>query len=71
MNLESIEFDSGHPEKDLMRMRETAEWLCCSVSTIYRAMAKKKLPARRFGEHWVFSRKALREWIQTLPGVNL
>ena len=60
----------GATTSDLMRMKSAATYLGCSVPTIYRAMSKHRLPARRMGGHWVFSKTELDAWVQSLPGVN-
>lgn len=59
------------PADDLMRLKNAAAFLGFSVSSVYRAMAKKGLPARRLGGCWVFSRAELAAWVKTLPGINL
>ena len=66
----------GHPSpeppaSDLMRMKNVTTFLGLSASSIYRAMAKKGLPARRLGGCWVFSRAELAAWVKSLPGINL
>jgi len=73
VNLSQLPLDSSSDPQlsDLMRMKGAAEFLGCSVATIYRAMAKKGLPARRLGACWVFSRTELAAWIKALPGINL
>ena len=62
---------SGLPPFDLMRMKAAAAFLGWSVSSVYRAMANKGLPARRLGERWVFSRSELSAWVREQPGINL
>ena len=72
MNLNKLPpSDPPDPPTDLMRMKIAAAFLGCSTATIYRAMAKKGLPARRLGGVWVFSRAELSAWVKTLPGINL
>jgi len=59
------------PAFDLMRIKAAAAFLGWSVSSVYRAMANRGLPARRLGERWVFSRSELYAWVKKQPGINL
>ncbi len=70
-NKSTLGATSDPPPSDLLRMKSAAAHLGFSVPTVYRAMAKRGLPARRLGGCWVFSRAELDAWVRNLPGINL
>jgi excisionase family DNA binding protein len=71
MNISDFYPSSQGNGSEMMRIKAAATWLGCSVSTVYRAMAKEHLPAHRFGSHWVFFRAELSAWMGSLKGINL
>jgi excisionase family DNA binding protein len=54
----------------LLNVREVAQYLRKSPSTIYRMAREKRLPAKKVGGTWRFSQKALDEWIKNPPPIN-
>ena len=59
------------PATDLMRIKSAAAYLGCSVSTLYRRMAKDGLPAHRLGGYWGLYRSEMDAWVKSQPGINL
>lgn len=56
---------SATMENDVLTVQEAADFLKLSPSTIYRHAKQKKLPARKIGGAWRFSRLALQNWLDT------
>jgi len=46
----------------VMTVQEVAEYLKLAESTVYRLARERRLPARKVGGVWRFSRKVLDEW---------
>ena len=53
-------------DSPLMTVRETADYLQVHVSTIYRMLRTKSLPAFRIGSDWRFRKADLDEWLRKL-----
>ncbi|HRQ41824.1 MAG TPA: helix-turn-helix domain-containing protein [Chloroflexota bacterium] len=51
----------------IMTVREVCDYLKLSESTIYRLVQEGKLPGRKVGGAWRFSRKGLDEWLRERP----
>ena len=51
----------------VMTVPEVSEFLKIGESTIYRLAQDGKLPARKVGGVWRFSRKSLDEWLAQVP----
>ncbi len=49
--------------KEIMRPHEAAEYLNLHVRTIYRLAKNGKLPGRKVGRSWRFSKDALDKWL--------
>ena len=49
--------------KDILTVREAAEYLQLAESTVYQLVKKQKLPGRKIGGTWRFSRRGLEQWI--------
>ena len=49
----------------LLTIKETAEYLRISSSTIYKLVEKGKIPGSRIGGSWRFSRKVLDDWLNS------
>jgi excisionase family DNA binding protein len=47
-----------------MTVEEVSEYLRLAQSTIYKLLSEGKLPGRKIGGSWRFSRRALDEWIE-------
>lgn len=45
-----------------MTVKDTSEYLRLAISTVYKLANAGKLPARKIGGSWRFSRHALDEW---------
>lgn len=50
-------------EKEILTMEEAAELFGVSVKTFIKLLKEEKVPARKIGREWRFSRKALIEWL--------
>lgn len=46
----------------IMTVKDTSEYLRLAISTVYKLANAGKLPARKIGGSWRFSRHALDEW---------
>ena len=58
-------------EAEVMTVKQTAEYLNCHCSTVYRMLKAGELPAFRLGGDWRFRRSDLEPWIsgqRTKPG---
>lgn len=51
----------------VMTIPEVSEYLKLADSTVYRLAQAGKLPARKVGGVWRFSRKGLEEWLRQFP----
>ncbi|MCX7709963.1 MAG: helix-turn-helix domain-containing protein [Clostridia bacterium] len=52
-------------EKEILTMEEAAELFGVSVKTFIKLLKEEKVPARKIGREWRFSRKALIEWLSS------
>lgn len=50
-------------EKEILTMEEAAELFNVSVKTFIKLLKEEKVPARKIGREWRFSRKALIDWL--------
>jgi excisionase family DNA binding protein len=50
---------------DVISVREAAHLLRCNVKTIYGAIRRRALPARRLGRRVLICRQALIEWLRS------
>lgn len=51
----------------VLTVSEVSEYLKLAESTVYRLAKEKKLPGRKVGGAWRFSRKGLEEWLMQSP----
>ena len=51
----------------VMTIPEVSEYLKLADSTVYRLAKAGKLPARKVGGVWRFSRKGLEKWLSQVP----
>lgn len=51
----------------VMTVSEVSEYLRLGESTVYRLAKDGKMPARKVGGSWRFSRKSLNEWLARVP----
>ena len=51
----------------VMTVPEVSEFLKLGESTVYRLAKDGKLPARKVGGVWRFSRSTLNEWLGQIP----
>lgn len=47
------------PQSDILTLREVAHWLRVNPNTVYRMVARKQLPAFRFGKDFRFVRSEI------------
>ena len=52
----------------VLTVREVALYLRMAESTVYRLAQDRKLPGRKIGGMWRFSRKELDRWLKQPPG---
>ena len=57
-------------ESEIMNSREAADFLRVSAETVIREARAGRLPGRRLGKEWRFSRTALLDWLAGGPGVE-
>ncbi|MDP4181732.1 MAG: methyltransferase domain-containing protein [Bacillota bacterium] len=50
-------------EKEILTMEEAAELFSVSVKTFIKLLKEEKVPARKIGREWRFSRQALISWL--------
>jgi excisionase family DNA binding protein len=50
-------------EKEILTMEEAAELFGVSVKTFIKLLKEEKVPARKIGREWRFSKKALIDWL--------
>ena len=48
---------------DILTVEQTAEFLGVGVSTVYTDAARGRLPAKKVGRRWTFSRAALQQYL--------
>ncbi|MGB3715296.1 MAG: helix-turn-helix domain-containing protein [Candidatus Promineifilaceae bacterium] len=51
----------------VMTVPEVSEYLKLGESTVYRLAKDGKLPARKVGGVWRFSRRSLNNWLDHIP----
>jgi excisionase family DNA binding protein len=60
--------DEPNPqEPEIMTAAEAAEWLQVPLNTIHTEARAGRLPGRKVGKEWRFSRSVLREWLHGDP----
>lgn len=52
--------------RQILTLKEVAEWLRCHPVTICRLCRTRRIPAFKIGSDWRFDRRDLEEWVQ--PG---
>lgn len=53
------------PDTDVMTIDELAGYLKLSKSTLYKLSQEGKVPGRKVGKHWRFSRPVIDRWLET------
>jgi excisionase family DNA binding protein len=51
------------PEAEIMTVREVADYLRISISTVYRLANRHELPGFKVGD-WRFHRRTLDDWVR-------
>ena len=54
---------SASSDREILNIEEAASLLGVSVKTFNKVLHSERLPARKIGREWKFSRKALIEWV--------
>ena len=49
-------------ERDIMTFKQATEYLQIVPKTLYKLLRDGNIPARKIGNRWRFSRRALEEW---------
>lgn len=52
-------------EKEILNMEEAAEFFNVSIKTFIKLLKEEKVPARKIGREWRFSRQALVQWLSS------
>ena len=55
-------------EDQVMNVKEVSEYLRLAESTVYKLASEGKLPGRKVGGTWRFSRKGLEDWLRAVEG---
>lgn len=55
-------------ENGVMTIDEVARYLRVARSTVYRQAREGRIPTRRVGRRWRFSRRAIDRWLQAQGG---
>jgi excisionase family DNA binding protein len=58
---------TGGQEREILTPQEAADFLRVPLLTVQRQAKAGRLPGRRVGKEWRFSRSMLREWVATGP----
>lgn len=53
-----------------MTLKEVADYLKLSKSTIYRLVQQNQMPAAKIGNQWRFCKEAIDEWVSTKINFN-
>lgn len=54
---------SGSNDPEILNIEEAAALLGVSVKTFNKVLHSQRLPARKIGREWKFSRRALIDWV--------
>ncbi|MBU2530396.1 MAG: helix-turn-helix domain-containing protein [Elusimicrobia bacterium] len=49
--------------KEIMSLKELAEYMGLSVATIYRGVEKRQIPAAKVGKQWRFHKDTIDLWL--------
>ena len=52
------------PEDEILTVKQVSNYLKLAESTVYRLAQDGKLPGRKLGGTWRFSRQRLNDWLQ-------
>ena len=58
---------SSEPINEVLTAGEVASYLRVSLSTIYRLLKSRDLPAFKIGSDWRFNRVHIEEWLRSRP----
>ena len=54
---------TGSPDREILTIEQAAELLGVSVKTFNKVLHSQRIPARKIGREWKFSRQALIDWV--------
>lgn len=54
---------SGSNDREILNIEEAAQLLGVSVKTFNKVLHSERMPARKIGREWKFSRQALIHWV--------
>jgi len=54
---------SGSSDREILNIEEAAALLGVSIKTFNKVLHSTKMPARKIGREWKFSRRALIDWV--------
>lgn len=54
---------SESPDREILNIEEAAQLLGVSVKTFNKVLHSQRIPARKIGREWKFSRQALIDWV--------
>jgi excisionase family DNA binding protein len=55
---------------DILTVTEVSQYLKLAESTVYRLAQENKLPCRKVGGTWRFSRHVIDQWLANMPPEN-
>ncbi|MCP5021039.1 MAG: helix-turn-helix domain-containing protein [bacterium] len=53
----------NHDQRDILNIEQAAALLGVSVKTFHKVLHSERVPARKIGREWKFSRQALIDWV--------
>ena len=62
----TLKSEAPAAEREVMTLREAADYLNCHRTTLYRMVKQGDIPAFRLGGSWRFRRPDIEDWIASL-----
>ncbi len=56
---------------DILTLSQTTEYLQLGQRTLYRLVKAKKIPTKKIGGKWLFSKQQLKEWVEKGGEISL
>ncbi len=61
--MSSKDRSENHDQRDILNIEQAAALLGVSVKTFHKVLHSERVPARKIGREWKFSRQALIDWV--------
>jgi len=55
---------------EIMTIRETADYLRVSLSSLYKLAQEGRVPCQKVGRHWRFRRESIDRWLEQTKPLN-